>query len=184
MKKILLASVASMLVATPAFAAPSDEDSFDVTASVAPTCVMENIADINLGDLPIVMEAGTNALLITGNVAEPSGSFWVSCNDTNSMTVASANNGRLTNQDRSFDPAIDDASFSDSISYRMAVSNYLNGSSQPGFIGSTTFNEGVSRGAIHRQLDITASVLGVSNKNRRPLAGNYLDTVTVTVTTL
>jgi spore coat protein U-like protein len=184
MKKVLLASAAALVAATPALAADTDSDSFNVNASVAQACTMENIGDIDLGDLPINLNAGSGALQLVGNTSGAAGSFWVSCNDTNSMTVASANGGRLVNQDRTFDPASDDPTFSDRIRYRLFANNYQNSGGQPGFIGGTAQNQGVSRGAIHRQIDMTASVLAVSNNTIRPLAGNYSDAVTVTVTTL
>ena len=53
MKKLLLAATATavMLSSAPAFAANNDSDTFDINASVAKTCTMENINDISLGTL-------------------------------------------------------------------------------------------------------------------------------------
>jgi spore coat protein U-like protein len=182
MKKILFVS-AAMLAATPAFAAPSATDDFAVTAAVAKACTMENIADINLGNLPIRLTAGADALKINGNTTGSAGLFYLSCNDTNSMTIVSANNGRLVNQTRSLDSG-DDPTYTDRLRYRLFAVNYRNSGGQPGFIGGTPQNQTGTRGAIHRQINMTASVLQSTDDHLRPLAGNYQDTVTVTVTTI
>lgn len=178
---IATAAVAStaMFSAT-AFASPVS-DSFDINANVAETCTMEGINDIELGTLSINTNAGSNALFLNGASGENAGSFWLSCNDTNRMSIVPTN-GKLVNQDRSLQPG-DDAGFKDTINYSVAALNYRNGFIQPAYdslLGSLAQN--LSRGAIHRQIDMGAAVTFLSNLDARPLAGTYKDTVTVTVT--
>lgn len=186
MKKMILASAAAaMLIATPAFAAPSDTEDFDINANVLKSCTMENINDINLGNLPINLTAGPSALLINGPSAGASNSFYVSCNDTNQMTVVPAA-GRLVGS-RVFQPGIDDPGFKDTINYAVTALNYRSGllAVQPGYSSLLgAFGQSAPRGAVHRQVTMGVLVTAAGNLDGRPLAGNYTDTVTVTVSTL
>jgi spore coat protein U-like protein len=187
MKKMLLASAAAaMLIAAPAAAAPSDGDEFNINGSVADACTMENINDVNLGNLPINLSAGPGALLINGPAAAASNSFYVSCNDTNLMTV-DPDAGRLVNQDRTYTPGVDDAGFKDTINYTVTALNYRSGllAVQPGYSSILgAFGQTAPRGAVHRQVTMAVAVTALGNLDGRPLAGNYQDTVTVTVSAL
>jgi spore coat protein U-like protein len=180
---IAATAVASTAVlSAPAFAAPVS-DSFDINANVAETCTMEGINDIELGTLSINTNAGSNALFLNGASADNAGNFWLSCNDTNRMSIVPTN-GKLVNQDRSLQPG-DDAGFKDTINYSVAALNYRSGlfATQPAYnslLGPLFQNQ--SRGAIHRQIDMGAAVTLLGNLDARPLAGTYKDTVTVTVT--
>lgn len=184
MKKFLLAATAAaMLSSTPAFAQASDTDDFDINANVAEACTMENIADIDLGTLSINTTAGSNALYINGPAANTTGTFWLSCNESNRMTLVPTA-GVLENTTRSVQPG-DDAGFKDEINYSVAALNYRNGLLQPAYnslLGPVFQN--LTRGAIHRQVNIGAAVTALENLDGRPLAGTYTDTVTVTVTTI
>ncbi|RJF93375.1 spore coat protein U domain-containing protein [Sphingomonas cavernae] len=183
MKKFLLVATAAMLATAPAHAA---QDSFDISATVAKTCTMDNINDINLGTLDINTAAGPNALVLTELLAaESAGEFWLSCNDSNKMTVTSANNGRLKNQTRSVS-ATDDPGFTDQLVYELNAQNYRDGffATQPGFAGGISFGQGTPRAAIHRKINMRARTSALANFGARPLAGAYQDTVTVAVTTI
>lgn len=179
MKNILMIAVASSaMLASPAFAA---EEDFDINANVAETCTMEGISDIELGTLSINTTAGSNALFINGPAADNAGEFWLSCNDTNKMSIVPTN-GKLVNLDRSVQPG-DDAGFKHTINYSVAALNYRNGLFQPSYnslVGPLFQSQ--SRGAIHRKIDMGALVTALGNMDARPLAGRYQDTVTVTVT--
>lgn len=182
MNKLLIASLSVMFAATPAFASPAEED-FDINANVAQTCTMEGINDIDLGTLSINTTAGSGALFINNTSNEDTNGFWVSCNDTNKMLIK-AEAGVLQNQTRSFQ-AGDDAGFKDTINYSVYALNYQNNGTGPEHksgVGSTGQN--TSRGAIHRQVKLRARVRANENTDARPLAGEYQDTVTVTVTTV
>lgn len=186
MKKfVLAASAAAMIAATPAFAAPSDTESFAINATVEKACTMQGINDINLGNLPIDLAAGPNALLINGTAQGVTSNFWVSCNDTNSMTLAADPymQGSRTLQSG------DDSSFTDRINYRVSAEGYRGtaalSASGPSYLSATntySFN-GTPRAAIHREISMRARVVAVDN-TLRPLAGTYTANVVVTVSTI
>jgi spore coat protein U-like protein len=183
MKKLFAVAAMSAMLSTPAFAADSDSESFDINANVAETCTMEGISDIDLGTLSINTTAGNNALFLNGASADNAGEFWLSCNDTNRMTIVPTL-GKLKNTTRPLG-AGDDAGFKDTINYTVAALNYRNGFLQPSYnslLGPLLQNQ--SRGAIHRKIDMGAAVTLLGNLDARPLAGVYKDTVTVTVTTI
>lgn len=187
MKKLLFAATAVtvMMASAPAFAADTDSDDFEINASVAQTCTMENIGDINLNTVDINTNAGASALYIDGTSTGSNSQFYVSCNDTNSMTLSSLNNGRLRTT-TSLSGA--DNGFKDTINYSLAANGYRNGGllAQPGFrrtlFGLLSLNNGASRGALHRQINFDALIDPLNNLDARPVAGIYTDTVTVTVT--
>lgn len=186
MKKFLFAAAAMTAMAgTPALAAPSDSDTFAINASVAKTCTMENIADINLGTLNVNTNAGAGALFLTDVQDGETNSVYISCNDTNSMTITSANSGRLVT---STPLTGADSGFKNTLNYSLAADGYRNGGllNQPLFrrtlFGLVQLNNGASRGALHRQVDFDVLVDPLNNLDARPVAGLYTDTVTVTVT--
>lgn len=184
MKKLALVAAAAAMISTPAFAAPSDSESFDINASIPETCTMEGINDINLGEISINTAAGSNALLINSLLdTGKAGNFWLSCNENNRMTFTQAN-GVLKNQTRSVGSG-DDAGFKDTINYVVNAVNYKSGffALQPGCISGVGCAS-ANRGAIHRKIDMRASVSAIGQNGLRPLAGEYQDTVTVTVTTI
>jgi spore coat protein U-like protein len=189
MKKLILAAAAStaMLAAAPAFAAGTDSSEFDINASVAKTCVMQDIEDIELNTVDINTNAGALALLIEGSNTGNTGNFYVSCNDTNSMSIVSTNGGQLKTTTTL--NGADAGQFKNTINYSLGAIGYRNGGqlNQPGFrrtlFGLVAVNNGASRGAVHRQVSFGALIDPLNNLDARPVAGNYTDTITVTVTT-
>jgi spore coat protein U-like protein len=188
MKKLLVAAAASTaLFATPAFAQTATE-SFDVTAAVPESCLMEDIDSVDLGEIDIVRSSGANALTIEASSIAPTNSFFISCNDTSTLTFSTANGG-LLNQDRPTVAADEVGVFTNLIEYHVRLDNFVEGgiAAAPRMrtidlaAGGTT--TGFTRGAVHRE--VTAQVAMLQNENPlRPLAGDYEDTVTVSITTL
>ena len=111
MKKLFAVAALSAMLSTPAFAADSDSESFDINANVAETCTMEGISDIELGTLSINTNAGSNALFLNGASADNAGEFWLSCNESNRMSIVPTL-GKLKNQTPTLQPG-DDAAFKD-----------------------------------------------------------------------
>ena len=180
MKKLILATTAAMLVAGPAFADSSATDSFQINASIPDTCTMENVNDVNLGQLTVSTTAGNGALLLSSDKSGNTNQFWVSCNKQNSMTRAGP--ASLQNETRTYQPGIDDTGFTDKLKYRVAALNYLTSGTQPSLANGATTVQSDSRGPVHRRVQLQAQVLSADNADR-PLAGNYKGTVTVTVQT-
>lgn len=188
MKRLLCAAAAAALfVATPAFADPSDDTSFDINASVPAACTIGELGDYDMGELDIVLTAGSGALTLAAlgsNGVVRTQDFWVSCNDTNRMSITSANNGKLIRDGAA--PTAEEAAegFTNLISYAVTTTNYLpTPYQQPSLSDGTAWHQNNTRGAIHKQVTMLARVTSLNGQNstRRPLAGDYSDTLTVTV---
>jgi spore coat protein U-like protein len=177
MKKIVLAAAATMVMASPAYAAPSASDDFVVNATVPNTCTMQNVNDVNLGSLTVSTTAGSNALLLSNDTSEDSNQFWVNCNQNNTMTLT----GTVLQGSRALAPGDDSASFTDKINYRVAAVNYKSSGAQPSWSSTGGALDQTSRGPVNRKVKIQTSILSSDNP-LRPLAGTYTGTVTVTVT--
>ncbi|WP_170003310.1 spore coat protein U domain-containing protein [Pseudopontixanthobacter vadosimaris] len=185
MKKIVLCAVASTaFISTSAFAqSNTTTDTFVVTANVTPTCVMENVQDIDLGALKIVTTAGSNALVFgNGSKSATSNAAYLSCNDTNAMTITSdgaLKNARGVTADESAD------GFSDRVDFRVYANNYgaATGNARQTYFSRNGGSQRNAdpRGALHRQISFQGSVDYDDNRGFRPIAGAYSSTVTVTV---
>ena len=146
---------------------------------------MEDITDVDLGEVDIVQSSGPDGLILNSNATGAADEFWFSCNDTNQLTMESANQG-LQNQDRTLTDADDDG-FTDKLFYNLRLDNYIADVGNPGQpkletneASTKTFDP---RGALHRLVQPTVTILRANNPDR-PLAGDYQDTVTISVTTL
>ena len=184
MKKILLtATAATTFIAMPAFAADTTTDTFVVSASVPPTCTMENVNDINIGALRIITTAGANALtFVNGSDGATSNQVYLSCNDTNTMALSAT--GPLTNSANV--PTAEEIAdgFRNEIDFRVAVNNYGAGTGNARREYRTFNNQQRNTGArpaLHRQISFFGYVDYDDNRNFRPLAGTYASTVTATV---
>lgn len=187
MKTFLMAASALTLIATPAFAQTTQ--TVDVTASVPGVCTIGDPATIALSSLNVNTTNGANALTLvaTGSyVATATENFWVSCNDTNRMTITSLNQGNLVRTGAAPTVAEADQGFTNKIAYHIGATNYRPGVDwqyQP------TLNEGNNnnymnhtRGAIHQEVGMQVRIgTNLKNAGKRPLAGAYTDTVTITV---
>lgn len=174
MKKYLVVAAASAMLATPAFAA---EEQFQVNADVEATCTMQDVGDVNLGQLQISTTAGNGALLLSSDKSANTNRFWVSCNDQNRMTFSG--DTRLQGS-RVFQPGVDDAGFTDKLIYRVAALDYVSTGTNPSFKSDVGAQNVTTRGPVHRRVQLEASVRDEDNADR-PLAGTYKGTVTVTV---
>lgn len=185
MKKIILTAAAASLISTPAFAqSANDAQDFVINANVEQECSLENPADFTLGALPINTDPGPDALLLTAQV-EDDQNIWMSCNYAADITLA-ADNRRLTNAN----PVTDTAQFTNELNYRIwlepNVAGAFNGFSSfiPAFQGpATSFR--TQNSEFHDNASLRVAVpLDAGNTNKRPIAGDYTDTVTITLGTL
>ena len=187
MKNILMAASALTLIAAPAFA--QNTQTVDVTATVPGVCTIGDPATIALSSLGVNTTSGANALTLVNSgsyVANQTQNFWVSCNDTNKMTITSANQGNLVRTGAAPTAAEAAQGFTNQIAYHIGATNYRPGVDwqyQP------TLNEGSNnnymnhtRGAIHQEVGMQVRIgANAKNAGKRPLAGAYTDTVTITV---
>lgn len=187
MKKLLMAVSAMSMIAAPAFA--QSTQTVDVTATVPGVCTIGDPATIALSSLGVNTTSGANALTLVNSgtyVANKTENFWVSCNDTNKMTITSLNQGNLVRTGAA--PTATEAAqgFTNQIAYHIGATNYRPGVDwqyQP------TLNEGSNnnymnstRGAIHQEVGMQVRIgTNLKNAGKRPLAGSYTDTVTITV---
>lgn len=193
MKKFFVTAAAAALIGTPAFAQQlSDSESFQINASVPGVCTIGNPGTFNMSELSVVTTAGSGALTLNAlgtNGVRTTQNFWVSCNDTNRMTLTSANSNNLVLAD-GVTPTADEVAegFTNLIAYAVGAQNYLpTPNQQPSLSNNVPFFQTWTRGAIHREVGMRVLIrssdgpAGNTNATRRPLAGDYSDTVTVTV---
>lgn len=184
MKKLVIAGAACALISAPAFAqSGSTSDSFQVSATVTPTCLMEDVQDITITPaLKIVTTAGANALLFgNGSTQTNSNDVYLSCNENNQMTITT--DGPLVNS-RGVTAEEVAEGFSDEIDFRVAANNYGPGTGNNRLYYATssgnTFNDD-PRHAMHRQISFAGWVDYDDNRNFRAIAGTYSATANVTV---
>jgi spore coat protein U-like protein len=184
MKKIILAAIAVSMASTPAFAASSDTKDFDINARVTPECSMENPSNINMGSLSINRAPGSDALLLN-DVAANSGaqSVWVSCNYVTDIVLETLNKGLVTTS-----PVTDTAQFTNKIFYGLEFAPTTPGA----FEGSSSHKPRVQANPrtftqtkeFHDQAKISVTLEALNVNNKRPVAGTYSDTVTITLGTI
>lgn len=182
MKKFLLAAAASSaLISAPAFADASDDSTLLVTAEVQPECSIEGLDAKNFGDLSINEEPGANALLLSGEQADPGTDFtWVSCNYGTTITLSSQNGGLMT---ESGDELFDQADFTNMIDYRLVLTNNRNGGLLPTVRLITNGEDSDSAlvgGAFHEEAEVNIDIFNGDNA-KRPIAGDYTDVATITL---
>ena len=183
MKKIILAAMAVSMASTPAFAASSDTKDFDINARVTPECSMENPSNINLGSLSINRAPGSDALLLNEVAKSDSQSVWVSCNYVTDIVLETLNKGLLTTS-----PVTDTAQFTNKIFYGLEFAPTTPGA----FEGSTSHKPRVQANPrtfaqtkeFHDQAKISVTLEALNVNNKRPVAGTYSDTVTITLGTI
>lgn len=183
MKKVIFAALGASLISTPAFAASTDSQAFDITASVAPECSMEAPATVTLGALSIDEDPGAGALLLDSVASSSSQSVWVSCNYITDITFESANKALVNSG-----TVTDTTNFTNKIYYGLQFEPTTSGA----FNGSTSHKPRVQPNPrvftqtkeFHDQaiLSVTLEALNVNNK--RPIAGDYTDTFTITLGTV
>ena len=182
MKKLIIAGAACALVSTPAFAQSTASDSFQVNATVTPTCLMEDVQDITITPaLDIITTAGANALLFdNGSTSTNSNQVYLSCNDNNQMTITST---KLVNSRGVTTEEVEEG-FSDTINLRVAANNYGPGVRNNRLYYSTKLNRTFNndpRHAMHRQISFAGWVDYDDNTGVRAVAGKYSATANVTV---
>lgn len=183
MKKLIFAAASASLIATPAFAASSDTKSFDITASVAPECSMEAPSTVTLGALPINEDPGAGALLLTATPKSATQSIWVSCNYVTNITFESANRA-LVNPGT----VTDTANFTNKLNYGLQFEPTTAGA----FNGSTSHKPRVQANPrvftqtkeFHDQAKLSVTLEALNVNNKRPIAGAYTDTFTITLGTV
>jgi hypothetical protein len=182
MKKVLMVAGATALFSTSAFAAPGDQVSVDVNASVQEECSIETPTTFQLGDLPINEDPGPDALLQTETIRAAQ-NVWMSCNYSTTIGVASANNTLLNSG-----TVTDTDNFTNRRNYNVGFvradgSNFAFGSwatflgSQKSVLEPAEFHE-------NAELFVRVPHFEYQNNTKRPISGAYTDTLTITLGTI
>ena len=188
MKKIaLLAAGVAVVSASPAFAqsgGDTDSTSFDVTATVQDTCLIEDAGDVPFGDIELEDSnvPGPDSLTLNNGSQEGSTQdIWVSCNYAAKITASSDNDG-LFNSSGSSLVANDPDDFTDTIHYRIELTSpdgnfpFLRLSTNLGGDSASV----TAGGAFHDQASMRVYI-DADGTSKRPVAGSYSDTATIEV---
>lgn len=184
MKKLLIAAVASTaFISTGAFAAgPVDTVAFDVNGTVEDQCHIQDPADVNFGVIQLEDGGvpGTDSLTLNnGSQLGSNQNIWISCNYATTLKVESLNDG-LFNSLGSTDVANDPNDFTDKIHYRVEITHANLPSLQlaTNLGGDSTTVTGP--GAFHDNASMKVYI-DADGTPKRPVAGDYTDTVTLTL---
>jgi hypothetical protein len=178
----MAAALATVVSASPAFAASTDEKSFAINATVANECSVEQPGDVTI-DVKINQDPGQNALLINDQ-STASEQVWMSCNYPTSIKLTSANIGLKT----SSPVGPDTGDFTDKINYVLQLipehgsgiwgidTTKLNTYNGAASVSTTTTY------AFHSHSTLQVDILpGDDNNAKRPVAGDYTDTATISL---
>lgn len=183
MKKILSLAVASTaLMAAPAYAVDgagdSDSQDFDITANVQQECSVEDPENVDFGTIAIDEAPGAGALLAISGRTTLRQNVWVSCNYGASMSLSS---GPMTTTEVNDGP--DAADFTDVIHLRMGITA-SDGTAFNRMFFDTLTKTGDSKtnaDAFHDNAEIAVVLNTLDFQGRRPLAGQYTATATLSV---
>ncbi|PWG02223.1 hypothetical protein [Sphingosinicella humi] len=175
MKKILIAAVASTaLIATPAFAGPTDSQALNVSGTVNQECSIAAPAAVNFPTVNINEGAGANALLLKNGSQAQSQNIYVSCNYA-AKVGASSQNGGLLNAAGATLAENDPDDFTNVIHYRVKLDATDN--SFPVLDFRTRLEAGDSvnaAGAFHNNALLEVRI-DRDDTAKRPVAGAYTD---------
>lgn len=185
MKKIaLLAAGVAVVSASPAFAQATDSTTFDVTATVVDTCLIEEASDVAFGNIELENSNVPGPDSLTLNNGSQQGNtepLWVSCNYAAKITASSTNDG-LFNASGAALVANDPNDFTDKINYRIELTSpagnfpFLRHRTNAG--GNST--SVTALGAFHDEASMRVYI-DADDTSKRPVAGSYTDTATIEV---
>ena len=186
MKKVLIAAIASTaFVAAPAMAASTDTANLNVSATVAPECSIEAPAAFEFASVDINQGAGKNALLLqNGSQNADSGTqqIYVSCNYAAQIAATSTGTEGALFNSAGQSLADNDTDFTNKIHYRIELTSTDGSFSQLDYRtkGTGTAPTVTPAGAFHDQANLRV-YLDRDDTGKRPVAGDYTDTATITL---
>lgn len=177
-KTVLAAAAASIALATPAIAAETASKDFDIKASVAPECSIENPSNQTYA-IEIDRSAGEGALLMTAGASSVD-RLWMSCNYNADITVDAT---PLLNDDGLADNDPND--FTDQLVYDLTLENESKSSGGPfpkfaiKVNGPKTVTQPTA-GAFHENAHLAVQIKPANNP-KRPVAGDYNAVATISL---
>ncbi|MGV1682863.1 spore coat protein U domain-containing protein [Sphingopyxis sp. NJF-3] len=183
MNKILFAAVVSTAFISSSAFAQSSTDSVDlnINATVNQECSIADPSDVVFAEVNINEGAGANALLLKNGSQSNTQNVYVSCNYAAKLSAASANGG-LFNAAGATLVANDPNDFTDLIEYRIELTSTDNSFSKLDFRtnGHSQSNPVNAPGAFHNEAKLKVYI-DRDDTAKRPVAGTYTDTATLTV---
>lgn len=181
MKKLaIIALASSALIATPAFAGPTDSQALNVSGTVNQECSIATPGSVNFTSVNINEGAGANALLLRNGSQAQTQNIYVSCNYA-AKIGASSQNGGLFNAAGAALMANDSADFTDKIHYRVKLTS--TDGSIPVLDFRTALEAGDSvnaGGAFHNNAALEVRI-DRDDTQKRPVAGTYADVTVLSV---
>lgn len=182
MKKLLIATVASTAFMSSAAFAQSNTDSADVVVNgtVQDECSIADPVAVNFPVVNINEGAGANALLLKNGSQASTQNIYVSCNYAAKVSASSANGGLLNAAGAAL-AANDPLDFTNVIEYRVKLTA-TDGSFpvldfRTNGVGPDSVN---AAGAFHNNAALEVRI-DRDDTAKRPVAGAYTDTTTLTV---
>ncbi len=181
MKKLIIAAAASTaLMSSAAYAGDTDSADVLINATVANECSIANPTAVTFASVNINEGPGANALLLKNGSQSDTQSVYVSCNYAAKLSATSANDGLLNSAGASL-AANDPDDFTNLINYRVLLnstdSSFPNLDFRTRLEASDSVNAG---GAFHNNATLKI-VIDRDDTAKRPVAGTYTDTATVTL---
>ncbi|WP_300379049.1 spore coat protein U domain-containing protein [Henriciella sp.] len=183
MKKLLITTaMTGALMAPAAFAAPTDSTDLEVSATVMEECSIGEPNAVTFSEVEINEGAGADALQLQNGSQADSQNIYVSCNYATSISVSSANDGLLNSAGQSLvDNDPDD--FTNLINYRVQMTSTDGSYSNVDFrtrIGGGFVPSATADGAFHDNSQLRV-VIDADDTSKRPVAGTYTDTATISL---
>lgn len=186
MKKIIIATAASVaFFSSAASAAPTDTATLDISATVAPECSIEQPSAFAFASVNINQGAGANALLLkNGSQNADSGTqnIYVSCNYAATIEAQSTANNGLLNAGGASVAANDPNDFTNLIHYRIEMKSNDGSFSKVDYRtnGNGSSPSVTPIGAFHDNANLRVYI-DRDDTAKRPVAGQYVDTATITL---
>ena len=182
MKKLLIAAVASTaFISSTAFAqSATDSTDLQVSGTVNQECSIEDPAAVTFAEVNINEGAGPNALLLQNGSQTDTQSIYVSCNYAAKISAESQNDGLLNAAGAAL-AANDPADFTNLIHYRVLLNSTDSSFPNLDFRTRLEASDSVNAaGAFHNDATLRV-VIDRDDTQKRPVAGTYVDTATVTL---
>jgi hypothetical protein len=181
MKKLVIAALASSaLIATPAFAGPTDSQALNVSGTVQQECSLAAPTAVTFATVNINEGAGSNALLLKNGSQASAQNIWVSCNYA-ARVAATSTNGGLTNPAGQSLVNNDAADFTNVIEYRVKLTSTDNSIPvlEMRTLSETTDSVNAA-GAFHDNAALEVRI-DRDDTAKRPVAGTYSDVTVLSV---
>lgn len=184
MKKLLIATAMSTaFAAAPAFADATDSTTLTVNANVLEECSIETPTAVTIAEVEINEGAGSEALELQNGSQSELQQIYVSCNYATTIAVTAG--AGLLNAAGATVADNDPDDFTNLIHYRVELESTDGSYSDIDYRTRTasTPRSATTSGAFHDQSKLRIRI-DADDTAKRPVAGTYTDTATITIGTV